>query len=230
MSTEFSLSSRITVSPRQEGDGFLQAPSVVSTFALTDGSSDGQANAMWHKELTIAADSSQTLDLTSLSVNAFGLSGNLYFWKIRTLYICNTSTTTTVKLFAEDPENNPWQALYAVPIDLAPGGTLLAMDRAGWLVGGSSKTIKIANDSTIYSITGDTTSGSTVVSDIEDTDDLAVGMTVTGTGIPTGAKVVQKTASTITLSAAATATTGNVSLNVFLPDPVVVFSLAGVLD
>jgi hypothetical protein len=230
MSTELSLSSRITVSPRQEGDGFLQAPSIVSTFALTDGSGDGQGNAMWHKELTIAADSSQTLDLTSLSVNAFGLSGSLYFWKIRTLYICNTSTTTPVTVFAEDAENNPWQSLYTVPVELAPGGTLLAMDRAGWLVSGSSKTIKIANDSTIYSIAGDTTSGSTVVSDIEDTDDIAVGMAVTGAGIPTGAKVVQKTASTITLNAAATATAGDVSLNVFLPDPVLVFSLTGVLD
>lgn len=230
MSTPLSLSAKVTINPKQEGGAFTQAPTVASYFALTDGSAEGQGNAMWHQEVTVANDSSQTIDLTSLPVTAFNISGNLFFWKIRSFYVHNTSPTTAVTVFADDPENDPWVSLYTVPVTLGPGGTLLAMDRVGWLVSSSSKTIKLANEVVPEEFVGDTVSGSPVIGGISSTTDLEVGMIVVGAGVPAGAKIISKTASSVTLSAAATAAGTATNFDAAFPDPVVVISLAGVLD
>jgi hypothetical protein len=230
MSVTLSLSSKITLNAKQEGDAFVQAPAINSYFALTNGSGEGQGNAMWHKELTVANDSTQTLDLTSLPVNALNLSDTLFFWKIRTFYVHNTSTTASVEIFAADAENDPWDALYTVPVTLGPGGTLLAMDRVGWLVGGTSKTIKLVNAVEPEEFVGDTVADSRVIGGISDTSALEVGMIVVGTGVPAGAKITSKTASTVTLSVAATAAGTDTAFDAAHPDPVLVVSLAGVLD
>lgn len=230
MTTEFSLTSRFTASPKQVGGGFSQSPTITADFALADGTGIGEASAMWHDQLTIPTDGSQTLDLTSLPVTAFNISGNLWFWKIKSLYIKNTSNTTSVTVFAADEENDVWSALYAVPVVLGPGGMLVAMDPAGWLVANDSKTIRFENHEELVSFVGDATVSSAVIDDIEDTDYLDVGMTVSGTGIPAGAKIIAKTSTTITLSAAATATNAAVNLSAAPAEPVVVVSLAGVLD
>jgi len=230
MSTPLSFTSKVTLSPKQEGDAFTQAPSINSYFLLTNGSGEGQGNAMWHKELTVANDSTQTLDLTSLPVSAFNISGNLYFWKIRTFYVQNTSTTTAVEVFAADVENNPWDPLYAAPVTLAPGGTLLAMDRVGWLVSSTSKTIKLVNAVEPDEFVGDTVLGSRVISGISSTAALELGMVVAGTGVPAGAIIIAKAASSVTLSLAATAAGADTSFEAAHPAPVLVVSLAGVLD
>ncbi|NBS41914.1 hypothetical protein EBS80_04640 [bacterium] len=230
MSTPLSFTSKVTLSPKQENEQFSQAPAINSYFALTNGSGEGQGNAMWHQEVTVVNDSSQTLDLTSLPVNAFNISDTLFFWKIRTFYVCNTSTTTSVEIFAADAENDPWDAIYTVPVTLGPGGTLLAMDRVGWLVGGTSKTIKLVNAVTAEGFVGDTVEDSRVIGGISDTSALEVGMIVVGTGVPTGARITSKTASTVTLSVAATAAGTDTAFDAAHPDPVLVVSLAGVLD
>lgn len=63
-------------------------------------------------------------------------------------------------------------------------------------------------------MTGTTANGSDEVTDVEDTTLLAVGMNVTGSGIPTGARVksIDDRLSKITLTAAATASGTDVSL------------------
>jgi hypothetical protein len=230
MSTALSLSSRLTLNAKQSGDSFTQAPVVVSNFALTNGVGVGQGNALWHEEVTVVNGSSQTINLTSLPVSAFNISGNLNFWLVRSFYIHNTSTTASVVVFDSDAENDPWDALYAVPIMLGPGGTLLAMDRVGWVVSSTSKTIKLVNEVEAEEFVGDTVADSRVISGIADTFPLEVGMIVVGTGVPAGAKIISKTASSVTLSAAATAAGADTTFDAAHPDPVLVFSLAGVLD
>lgn len=59
---------------------------------------------------------------------------------------------------------------------------------------------------------GNTTSGSNIVS-VENTTGLAVGMPISGSGIPSGTTVTSFTSNTVTLSNNATATASNVSLN-----------------
>jgi hypothetical protein len=230
MSTPLSFTSKVTLSPKQENEQFSQAPAINSYFSLTNGSGEGEGNAMWHQEVTVVNDSSQTLDLTSLPVSAFNISDNLYFWKIRTFYVHNTSTTTAVEVFAADAENDPWNPLYAVPVTLEPGGTLLAMDRVGWLVGGGSKTIKLVNAVTAEEFVGDTVADSRVIAGISSTAALELGMVVVGTGVPAGATIIAKAASSVTLSLAATAAGTDTEFDAAHPDPVLIISLAGVLD
>jgi hypothetical protein len=233
MSTPLTFTSKITLSPKQENEQFSQAPAINSYFSLTNGSAAGQANAMWHQEVTVLNDSTQTLDLTSLPVSAFNLADTLYFDTIRTFYVHNTSTTTAVEVFAADAGNDPWDSLYAVPVTLKPGGTLLAMDSVGWDVAGGSgggQTIKLVNAVEAEEFVGDTVLDSRVIAGISSTTDLEVGMIVVGTGVPAGSKIISKTASSVTLSAAATAAGTDTAFDAAHPDPVLVFSLTGVLD
>lgn len=230
MTTAFSLDARLKLMPKLEGDGFLHAPIVSTAFALADGSGDGQANAMFHKEITVASDSSTTIDLTALAVNALGLSGSLYFWKVRFFYIANASQLASVTVFDAEEFAPRWQALYTESIVLRPGGALLALDREGYVVNGGSKTIKISNYETVYEFTGTLLNNSKTVSDVADTSSLLVGMEVSGSGIPAGATITAKTASTLILSAEATATSEDEDLTATKPPAVVVVSLAGVLD
>ena len=67
----------------------------------------------------------------------------------------------------------------------------------------------------IVSTTGNTTNLNVTVSAIPDTSQIAVGMFVTGTGIPAGVTVASKTASSVDLSLAATATASTISLEFF---------------
>lgn len=65
--------------------------------------------------------------------------------------------------------------------------------------------------------TGDVTTGSTTITNVSSTSGLAVGMAITGTGIPTTTPttVTAFDATTITISAAPTATTAAASLSAF---------------
>lgn len=230
MTTAFSLDARLKLMPKLEGDGFLYAPIVSTAFTLADGTSAGQSNSMWHKELTLAAETYQFLDLTALTVNAVGLSGSLYYASIRYFFVHNASSMASVTVFDDSDGADYWSPLYAVPVVLAPGGTLLAMDRSGWPVTSTSKTIMITNYEENLEFSGTTTNNSKTVSEIADTSTLLVGMVVTGAGIPSGATITSKTASTVILSAEATATAEDVELVAAKPPAVVVVSLAGVLD
>ena len=56
-----------------------------------------------------------------------------------------------------------------------------------------------------FSITGDTTNGTFIVTNVSDTSGVQVGQSITGIGIPADTTVVSKTLTTITMSQAATA-------------------------
>jgi hypothetical protein len=230
MSTTFSFGSTVKLTPKLEGGGFLQAPTVSSAFSLTDGSGTGQADAMWHQVVSVAADTTTTLDLQALAVNALGLSDTLFLASIKTLYIANTATMADVVVFDADEEGDPWNALYTVPVTLKPGGTLIAMDAAGWAVANDAKTIKITNNEEVLTVDGSTANGSAVLTGIEDTSEIIVGMEVAATGIPAGARVVLKSASTVTMSLQATATNEDIGITFQKPAALVVVSLSGVLD
>ncbi|MCK5607125.1 hypothetical protein KAR91_34900 [Candidatus Pacearchaeota archaeon] len=76
---------------------------------------------------------------------------------------------------------------------------------------------------TTISFTGNTTTGSLIISNIADTSLLVIGQVVEGVGIPTGSKITDKSANTITLDQLATITDTDVSLKAFTlctPGPV----------
>jgi hypothetical protein len=76
-------------------------------------------------------------------------------------------------------------------------------------------------------VTGSTTSASTSVTAVTNTVGLAIGDSVSGTGIPSGATVASFTTNTITLSIAATATGSAVALT-FAIAYTPIFELSGV--
>ena len=65
-----------------------------------------------------------------------------------------------------------------------------------------------------YSITGDTTSSSTTIANISSLNNVVIGQTITGSGIPAGTIVSSIGATSIVISNAATATATGVSLTV----------------
>jgi hypothetical protein len=228
MATTFSLAGQIKLTPKLVEETTTQTADIYEQFSLSNGSGTGQANCMWHSEISVESDTSQEFNLQALAYSVLGVSGTRYFWKIKSVYVHNTSDLSTVTAF--DTTDNPWLAVYGAPVTLPPGDLVYAFSGDGWEVTSTSKVIKLTNDEVVYTVTGDQTSGSKVISDIDDTTDIVVGMTVTQTNVPAGTKVISKTSSTITMSAASTATDTAVGFTITKPPAVLVVSLAGVLD
>jgi hypothetical protein len=75
----------------------------------------------------------------------------------------------------------------------------------------------IFDESAIYSITGDTTSGSTTISNIPSVINLVAGQSITGSGIVDGSIILSVAASSIVISKAATTTATGVTLTIQTP-------------
>lgn len=228
MATTFSLAGQIKLTPKLVEDTTTQTTDIYEQFSLSNGAGVGQADCMWHSEISVESETSQEFNLQALAYSVLGVSGTRYFWKIKSVYVHNTSTLSTITAF--DETDNSWLAVYGAPVTLPPGDLVYAFSGDGWDVTGTSKVIKFTNDEQAVTVYGDLTSGSKVISDIADTSDLVVGMVVSHADIPAGAKIVSKTSSSITLSAAATATSANDGVTATKPPAVLVVSLAGVLD
>lgn len=227
---EFTQTGKLNVYPKWR-DGYFTASSNIDVdFSLASGSGVGEADCYWQKTYTINAGITETIDLTALTNSVFGDSTSLYLASVKMLVVQNNSTITTFT--AGGSPSNRWDGLSdSGDHSIHPGGSLLLMDPGGIAVSGSSKAIDIENTDTVYSVTGNTTSGSASITSIADTTGLAAGMTVAGSGIPTGAKIATVNSGTaITLNANATATATGVSLTIKYPAANVTVYIAGVLD
>ena len=78
--------------------------------------------------------------------------------------------------------------------------------------------------------TGNTTAASTTVASLSSTTGIAVGMTVTGPGIPDGDEVASVGSGLITLTEAATATASGVTLPIWTDYPAVEINAVGTGD
>lgn len=204
------------------------ADSVSVQTNLASGTGSGQADGCWSGTLTIPATDDETIDLLSLALSAFGASGTTAFASVKHLAIVNQSER--VALTVEPGASNGWDQIGATEIGKSGSMTLFS-PVAGLTVGGTSKTIKVTNNGTVTMLTGNTTNASANVTGISSTTGLAAGMIVSGTGIPSGAKIASITNSTsLVLSANATATGTAVSLDFAWPDAVVKVYVAGILD
>jgi hypothetical protein len=80
---------------------------------------------------------------------------------------------------------------------------------------------------TTIPFTGNTTSGSTTITGVSSTVGLAVGLGLSGTGIPSGASIVSIGSGTVTISAAATATNTGVTVTQATTNWPVAYALVG---
>jgi hypothetical protein len=177
---------------------------------LSNGTAAGQANGLWFGSLTLAAGAATTLDLRALESTILGQVFYTAFSAVKQITIRNASPGAT--LTVDQGSSDGWAQVTAyrvgasgVSVNYAPG--------AGLPTTSTSKTIRFTNNTTAVVTAGTTTSGSATVTGISSTSSLAVGMAVSGTGIPAGTTVAEVTSSTaVRLSAAATATGSAVSL------------------
>jgi hypothetical protein len=197
---------------------------------LADGTASGQANGYWSDIVTLPASDDHTIDLLSLAVSAFGLSGTTGFASVKHLLLQNTSDQ--VALTVQPGDVDGWDQIGVTAVGKS-GIMVLHSPVAGLAVGGSAKTVKITNEGTVTTLTGDTTTGSgaNTITGLSSTSGLTVGMTITGTGIPAGAKIASITNGTsLVMTADATAIGTGVSLDFAWPDAEVRIYIAGILD
>ena len=177
---------------------------------LVNGTASGQANGLWFGSLSLAAAAATTLDLRALSVAILGGTVTTGFSAVKQIMISNASTGATLTVDAGS--TNGWAQVTAYLLG-ASGVSVSYAPVAGLPTTATSKTLRITNNTTAVVSAGNTTTDSTAVAGISSTASLAVGMAVSGTGIPAGTTVAGITSSTaVTLSAAATATGSAVSL------------------
>lgn len=123
--------------------------SVDRTFArsFSDGSGAGQATQMWTDTRTIAASSSENIDLAGVIINALGQVAT--FTSIKAIWIVAAQANTNNVVIGGAAANA--FPLFGDPTDthsVKPGGLFLVTDfnANGWLVtAGTGDILKIAN-------------------------------------------------------------------------------------
>lgn len=228
--SSFTLSGIVQFAPKLVDGIATWASSTSRPLTLVNGTAAGQANATWQDVFTIEAGDSETIDLLSLPFTALGGSGTVSLASIKLLAVANDSANVTLTVVPGDVDG--WDQLGGVYV--GKGGTLLFFSPVeGFPVGASTKTVKITNDGTVTTLTGDTTSGSAAVVGISDTSGLAAGMAVSGTGVPAGTKIASITNGTslvMTANATATSGSGGTSLDFQWPAASVSVYAVGVAD
>lgn len=224
----FSMAGVVQLSPKLVDGTFSWTNSVANQLTLANGTASGQADAYWDGQLSIASGATATLDLLSLAFSGLGATGTVALASVKMLAVVNSSAN--VAITAEPGASNGWDQWGATEIGKS-GSVVMFSPVAGLPVGATSKTIKLTNNGTVTTLTGNTTSASAVVSNLSSTTGLAAGMAVSGTGIPSGAKILSVTnATSVTLTANATANGTGVSLAFQWPAAVVGVYVAGIAD
>lgn len=227
----FQMGGAVQISPVWQDGTATDASNVNVALSLTSGTAANEADAYYAKTFSVAAGQTDSFDLGALTKTLFNGSTSLYFGVVKALLLRNLSTTTTFTVGGSP--TNRWSGFSSSgTLIVQPDGlVLVTAPRSGLPVGGTSKVFEIVNGDTVYSETGNTTSGQTAVTGMSSTTGLAAGMTVSGTGIPANTKVASVTSSTaIVLSAAATATNTGTSLTIQYPAASLQVIVVGVLD
>lgn len=228
----FSMQGLVQFTPKIVDGRSVLSDSVSVTTNLTNGTTSGKANGYWSGTLTIPAADNDTIDLLALSFAAFGLTGTVALASVK--YIAMVNESENVTLTVEPGASNGWDQISG--FNVGKGGTLVMHSGIDGLpVGGSSKTVKVTNNGTVTTLTGETTTGSgaNTITGLSSTSGLSAGMTITGAGIPAGAKIASITSSTalvMTANATASSGSGGVSLDFAWPAAVVKVYIAGILD
>jgi hypothetical protein len=142
VAASFSLTGSLRLDPRWTDDlnttTVTDSARVNITFALANGDDDGEADAYWKDVRTVAASTTDTIDLSELPLSLFGGSEPLDMATVRMIYVRNLSTTI--------------ELTYAIAggsdAGIPPGGSFMwfAPEATAdvWLAG--SQLIEIAND------------------------------------------------------------------------------------
>ena len=227
----FSQAGILQFTPRWVDGNFSWTRATAHQLNFANGTGTDQADAFAESTLSVAAGATSTLSVYQAPFTPFDNSANglIAFQKVKFLSLVNESLTSDLTIAPADAGDDPWTQLGgAVPLQRG-GVFVLSAPAAGLPVTASSSAIKITNNDTVYSLAGNTTSGSANVTGISSTTNIKVGMLVTGTGIPANTTVLSITSATaVVLTANATATGTAVALTWRYPPAVVRYHIVGI--
>lgn len=152
------IEARIKAKLTNAGDLSDEASTINELFslALADGTGTGKANAIWSDTRTIAASSSENLDLAGVLADAFGNA--LTFTKVKAIMV-KAAAANTNDVHVGGAASNGFTAPFADATDIAkvkPGGVFLWVYPAGATVTASTGDIlKMANSSSGTGVTYD---------------------------------------------------------------------------
>lgn len=227
----FSMSGILQFAPTWRDGNVVWSSTTAQQLALANGTAAGQADAFAEASASVAAGTNLVISVYQVPFEPFGNSTNglIAFQKIKFLSLINDSTTTNVVIEPPGSGDDPWTQLGGA-IPLHKGGVfVMSAPSAGLPVTASSGGVKITNNDTVYTITGNTTTGSANVTSISSTTNIKVGMLVTGTGIAADTYVASVTnATSVALTKNATATGTAVSLTWRYPPAVIRYHVVGI--
>lgn len=121
--------------------------------SLADGVDVGEADTLYTAERTIAASSSENLDLAGSLTDVFGAT--ITFAKVKALYIQALSTNTNnVQVQREGTNGVPIFMALGDGIELSPGAAFLVFDPAGYAVtAGTGDLLAVTNSGAGSSVT-----------------------------------------------------------------------------
>lgn len=230
MAAKFGMYGSVQITPSWTDGTAKDSLSVNVPLSLNDGTGADQADGYWSKTYTLGPGDTETINLLGLPKTLFGTSGTVDIWKVKALLVQNLSDRTAFTVGGSPSDR--WEGFTDGTLAVGAGGLVLVTAPVDGLeTASTAKNFVIENTDQVYTLTGNTTASATAVTALSSTASLKAGMLVSGTGIPTGAKIATITSGTaITLTAAATAAGTGTSLTFQNPDADVLVVVVGVLD
>ena len=118
MAASFSMTGSVRVVPTWTEPldlvDVVDKSTLVETLTLANGTAANQANCYWKHVRTVAASTTDTVDLTALPLDVYGGTATIGLANVRLIYVKNRSTTVALSY-----------AVGAEAVALRPGGVFL---------------------------------------------------------------------------------------------------------
>lgn len=223
--SEVAISGVVSVAAGWVDGKYELSDSIAAQIKLADGAGAGEANAAWRETISLAAGDSESIDLTSLGVSAFGATGTLYLASVKLLLLRNTSPYTAIEVDAAAA--NAWDSFTTGTIGPSSLVMLYEGGGAGRPVTATSKVISIVNNDTTTSLNA--TGAGTSITGFGSTAGLYPGMLL-GSTHPAGTKIAAITSATSLTTTASVTVDGNDYFDFTPPPAGVELLVVGVLD
>ncbi|MCG8586903.1 MAG: hypothetical protein MI757_19540 [Pirellulales bacterium] len=121
--------------------------------SFSDGTSDDEADVLWHDERTLSVAANEDFDLTALARTVFGNATTVAMATVKAMLIVNTNTAAGEDLSIGNAASNAWVGPFGAAthtLDVPADSSVLLVNRkSGWSVSASSADmLRIANNGT----------------------------------------------------------------------------------
>lgn len=110
MAASFSLTGQLRLTPTWTDElnatDVVDSTPILQALTLADGTGNGQANCYWKDVRTVAANSTEGIDLEALPLKAYGGTATIALTGLRMIYIRNLSATNELTYDLSDVSFN----------------------------------------------------------------------------------------------------------------------------